>query len=394
MRTKQDVQLELLKEIDEICEQNNLKYFLFSRNALNVYLNHTIKNGARVVCIAMTQGDIERFCEIVEKNNDGSRYVEGLFNNPRCNYNYVSYGNSNTTDFNAIKSNYNNNHGIRIRIYTIKAELAEGTKANLTRETKVRKLLNTRVINPKFWFIGIALKILYAIYAVLGGPKKYAKKVRNDRFIDSFDDIQNYDEVSVSKNVIRSSSLTGTKKVDVDGYQLSVPENFEEFLLDCFGESYQERNVIARNQRFRNIIDTEHSYDEVIADSDGTIRDARCLHEEIIWKRMWCKRERDTVADVWRLVKMTQKQVEYIHFFEETGETLFAYNLDVQEEFDLLVEQINPIIRTLIKYSKFGMTFSITPEADALIQEVMIRNEKTLAVSKIKLLKNKKIYVK
>ena len=35
MRTKQDVQLELLQEIDNICSKNGLKYFLIGKNSLN-----------------------------------------------------------------------------------------------------------------------------------------------------------------------------------------------------------------------------------------------------------------------------------------------------------------------------------------------------------------------
>ena len=44
MKTKQEIQIELLQEIDEICSKNNLKYIFVGVNALNAYLNHTIKN--------------------------------------------------------------------------------------------------------------------------------------------------------------------------------------------------------------------------------------------------------------------------------------------------------------------------------------------------------------
>ena len=105
MKTKQEIQIELLQEIDEICSKNNLKYIFVGINALNAYLNHTIKNNNRVVSIAMTQGDIDRFCEIVEKSGNKDRYVEGIFNNPNYLPLYVVYGNENTTEFHMIARN-------------------------------------------------------------------------------------------------------------------------------------------------------------------------------------------------------------------------------------------------------------------------------------------------
>lgn len=392
MRTKQDVQLELLKEIDEICEKNNLKYFLFSKNALNVYFNHSIKNGANVVCVAMTQGDIERFCEIVEKNSDGSRYVEGLFNNPRYNFNYVSYGDANTTDFQAVKLNYNKYHGIRIRIYPIK--VSGVAPASIRREKKIRKIMNTRLINPKYWYIRAVTSILYGIYALLGCPKRYYQKVRNSKFINKFDDIQKHEYVAVGKNRIRSSSLASTTKFDVDGCQLCVPENFEAFLSDCYGESFMDKAVTANKQKLRNIIDTERSYEEVMAVSKDYIYQARCLHEEVLFSRLWLKKEKRTVAQVWRLVQMTKKHVEFLHYFEKNKERVLACDINDEKQFEALAEELKSVLWTLSKYSKFGMTFSIDPEVDAFLQKMLIKQDKALVVSRIKLIKNKKYYVK
>ena len=72
MKTEKDIQIELLQEIDNICTQNNLKYTLIGTNGINAFVNHTIKNGPISVSIAMTAGDIGRFCEIVENKNDNN----------------------------------------------------------------------------------------------------------------------------------------------------------------------------------------------------------------------------------------------------------------------------------------------------------------------------------
>lgn len=78
MKSKQDIQLELLAEIDDICSKNGLKYILIGQTALNAYLNHTVKNGTRMMSVAMTMGDMDRFCEIIENEYSDDRYVEGM----------------------------------------------------------------------------------------------------------------------------------------------------------------------------------------------------------------------------------------------------------------------------------------------------------------------------
>ena len=99
MRNKNDVQLQLLKEIDEICSKNNLHYILHGINSLKAFRHNTIRNGYRITAVAMTQGDIDRFRKIIEKEYSENRYIEGMFNNPQYNVYHFSYGDRNTTDF-------------------------------------------------------------------------------------------------------------------------------------------------------------------------------------------------------------------------------------------------------------------------------------------------------
>ena len=117
MKTKQEIQLELLQEIDGICSENNLKYIFIGMSALNAYIIHSIKQYDGIVSVAMTQGDIDRFCEIVENQSNNSRYVEGIFNNPNFLELYVNYGNKNTAEIDMLARNKNKHHGINVRIY-------------------------------------------------------------------------------------------------------------------------------------------------------------------------------------------------------------------------------------------------------------------------------------
>ena len=55
---------------DDNITKNNLKYILIGKSALNVFINNSIKNHYHTVSIAMTQGDIDRLCDIVENKQN------------------------------------------------------------------------------------------------------------------------------------------------------------------------------------------------------------------------------------------------------------------------------------------------------------------------------------
>ena len=191
MKTKQEIQLELLQEIDQICSQNNLKYIFAGISALNAYLNHTIKKDNRIVSLAMTQGDIDRLCEIVEKENRKDRYIEGIFNNPNYLPLYVTYGNENTAEFHMIARNKNKHHGINIRIYPIRKTVAldgkriVGYTPRLSKEKKVREFMNKTIENKKFWFVKGGLKAINGAYELTGGSKRYYNKLKSNTFIEN-----------------------------------------------------------------------------------------------------------------------------------------------------------------------------------------------------------------
>lgn len=181
MKSKQDIQLELLAEIDDICSKNGLKYILIGQTALNAYLNHTVKNGTRMMSVAMTMGDMDRFCEIIENEYSDDRYVEGMFNNPKFNPSFINYGNKNTTYFNMVYLDNNIHNGIEVRIYPIRkhAELdgtiIKGWSKRLARERKFRLTLNRIIVSDKFWHLKLALAFssLLNLYSVIPHQKVF-----------------------------------------------------------------------------------------------------------------------------------------------------------------------------------------------------------------------------
>lgn len=399
MKTKQEIQIELLQEIDEICSKNNLKYIFVGVNALNAYLNHTIKNNSRVVSIAMTQGDIDRFCEIVEKSNNKDRYVEGIFNNPDYLPLYVSYGNENTTEFHMIARNKNKHLGICVRIYPIRKSVSlNGERIptfdkRLSKERRMRVIMNKTIVNKKFILGKIGLKVWKGAYALTGGGKRYYSKVKKNIYIDKWEDIQNYCKVRIMNRNIESKYLKELGTVEFDGIELPIPKDADAYFTEIFGEDFRDRKIKVINAPIRVILDTEIGYKQIIEENKDLLDEAKATREEVMWQRLKVYREKVAVDNVWKLVKMTNRQINLKELYSENIDDLLAYDLDDEEQLEEVYEELRPAIGSLKRYSRIGMTFSIDPKTDALIEKVLIKRGNAKLLNKIKKLSKKEYFV-
>ena len=68
-------------------------------------------------------------------------------------------------------------------------------------------------------------------------------------------------------------------------------------------------------------------------------------------------------------------------------------DLDDEKQFNEVYKELKPVISTLNKYSKMGMTFSINPETDDLIEKVLILKGNKKLVNKLNQLKEKEYFV-
>ena len=374
---EKDIQLELLKEIDNICIQNDLNYILLGTNGLNAFINHTIKNGPISVSVAMTSGDIERFISIVEKQDNPNRYVEKINTQKKNNPWHVNYGNENTAYFHIMNLDKSEHHGINVELYPIR-----GFKVNEKAKKAASKPENTNKLNR---FINKFLK---------SDKKEEVKKEPADKtYIDRWEDIQNFTVVKIINTKIKAKTLEELDRYEVDSLQLSLPKDSSKFFREIFGANFMDRKIKPTNIGYRYILNTERSYREIIDESNDLIMEANSLNEEVQMKSAEADDDRVVVNNLWNLVLMTNKQIEFTKYFDENIDRLSAYDLSNKEDFDLVYKELKPAISALQKYAKLGMTFSINPKTDELIEEVLLMKGKDKLVDKIKNLQDKEYFI-
>ena len=235
--------------------------------------------------------------------------------------------------------------------------------------------------------------VLNKAYSLTGGGTRYYNDVKKNTFIDKWEDIQNYSAVQISNKKINSKHFKETSKYEVMGIQISMPKEAFSYFRDIYGEDFKEINIRTKKDRKRAIVDTEIGYEKIMEETKDILKEARSVHEEIVWERRKVRDEKDSVNNVWNLVKMTKKQIEYIDYFDENMDRLSSFDLDNKAQFKELYEEVEPIIFTFKKFANRGMTFSINPEADELIKNVLIKSGEGDLVKRIDELSKKEYFV-
>ena len=104
----------------------------------------------------------------------------------------------------------------------------------------------------------------------------------------------------------------------------------------------------------REIIDTEIGYQQIMKENKGLINEAIVTTNEIEVLKNEVKNEKEVIANLWRLVKMTDKQIEFKNYFDDnvTNE-LLTKDLNNQEQINEVYQELKPAINTLKKYSEY-----------------------------------------
>ena len=178
----------------------------------------------------------------------------------------------------------------------------------------------------------------------------------------------------------------------VKKWEIYSQNKFKSMKLSKKFEFYNVNSkILFKNARGKILIE-----DDVYKNTEEELEildEIKSLREEIDSTRSKSKKEKATVANLWHLVEMTKKQIEFRQFFDENIDEFMKYDLENEEEFGELNEKLNPSISALRRYSKRGMTFSISPQADALIKEVMLKSGKEKLLAKIEKINKKEYFI-
>ncbi|MBE6511748.1 MAG: hypothetical protein E7Z75_01165 [Methanobrevibacter olleyae] len=387
MQTRKDIQLDLLRKLNELSEEANVSYALHKQAAILAYKNESI-NEMESLDVIMCQGDAEKIADIL---NDDAYYFEDFRSNPKFDKNMMMFGFKNSLDFKLIDMNFQtdrhiDNHCIRINIHFINHQIPKGQGKKLKSQQRLWNLRYLKLINNKFWKCKLHQKILNIICFFIGNERanriRYENKKRNYA-IDTWTNIKKYPFVRVSGRKFNSDIFEKLISKELDGVPTFILEDFEPFIFNFYGKNWKEKEWKLNNGYKSSIISWEEfSNDFKLRESLEIIQ--RCDELNYI-KRMEMEEYKKTSTNLKRQIIQSENVVKIRKDMLNKKEKIIDL-YKIEDERNLKIE-LDPLIKSLKKSMELGYTYSVDEDIDNILYDYLGKNQEIELLNNIKKLK-------
>ena len=117
IRKLRNIELEMLILFKEICDKNNMRYFLIGGTLLGAIRHHGFIPWDDDIDIGMPRADFEKFIRNAQKELPEGIFVQSRLSEPKLPINFAKIRNSNTTFIESSIKKFNINHGVYIDIF-------------------------------------------------------------------------------------------------------------------------------------------------------------------------------------------------------------------------------------------------------------------------------------
>lgn len=239
MTKVQNKLLDLLNEVDKVCEKKNLNYYLIDQTVLGAVNKNTFYSDCCELKIAMTTKHYAKFAEYINKKKANNRVLESIENNNKVSPLVIRYGDINSTLVTLpleTKLKYPN-IAIEIHLICFKPETRKPKRyfedsLDFLRFTD-EKLGNIKKLSDKF------RALYYKTKSGIRGRDKIAAKIFK-KWLKLFGKNKNAEKISIGNLSFSYSSalLEGTSEVTLEGKTYPTFNNVKSYLTTKYGASY------------------------------------------------------------------------------------------------------------------------------------------------------------
>lgn len=245
MDRKKELQLELLKEIDTICRENDIFYILCDNLAVAAYECNSLEGLHGFPKVAMTMEGAEKFEKIVNESMVKDRYFESRRTSPNYKIFSASYGNSNTTDYSFFNSSNYLNSGIEIRILYIVQNTHKSKKRkkfDKTLERAWKVSVQQGVTFKEFTYR--ACQLIPDFFKLIVGKRRFGRMyynyVKKHRNIKDIWGLSSDTVVGIKGHSVKLDILRDRVDIDVDGYPMMICRDTQTFLEQTLGRKWED----------------------------------------------------------------------------------------------------------------------------------------------------------
>lgn len=383
MNKKQKVVLSLLKEIDEICRQHDITYFLSPRLTLSAVNGHPLPLNPMAGSVLMKVSDMERFRQVLEENPREKRALESMKSHKWFPGFYLRYENTETVCINMDRARDYAYPGIGVNIYPLRTEISSGFKRrkNTLEEIGWQELckVSTQTKSKKLKLS----KLLIKLRCMAGGQQRQAAGM-----YDSFCRLQQ--NPGAERYVLKQKKrklyfpaevFESSKEVELEGETLQVPANTEEYLTICYGENYQDVKELTYTMPTQMVVSARVSYTQFWKEAGDFEKYSKERRKNI--RRLARNRNRKKYFNqCWKYVTFCGARMNMGFRYEVRKD--YIKNLYKNEDYMTLEKVFRPYFRMMQKSLKKGELFAEDEEIFAIYVDVLEKTGKTVQREKIR----------
>lgn len=256
--------LEMAKEIDYICQKNNIEYYITYGSCLGAVRHKGFIPWDDDFDIMIKYDHYEKFIEACKKDLNPEKYfVQTLETDPYYYLSFAKIRNIKTTFFVEGEEYDKMKSGIYIDIFPLvgypKGKLKQAF-LNINRAFALSA--NRNVINNKFLY-----KIFKIILKIFGKNNiiKYCTRQCVKYKCDECEQIVSiFDGDGIKINLTSNKIIGKPTYVDFEDTKLPIPENYDEYLKHIYGDYMvlPSKEIMEGTSHAPYMLDLEHSYEE------------------------------------------------------------------------------------------------------------------------------------
>ena len=363
MNQVQEVLIQLLTEIDDVCQRNSISYTLMGPAALDAYRTGSLAATTMSIDVGMTLKDAKRVRNLLMKTGRKNRMVDSLYDNDDYPDFSMRYSDTSTTAIDLANYKGLKSQGIAVRILILRTRTTHGRRSKAAwslfryyergwyynhpsydhgrpykkEELAIRRRAARQMALSKSHYVRQMLKLFELTQH--GSTRNVALMVRN-----------------TPRNTVRfrAKTFAGTMLVGLEGKYFLISSKPAQLFSAYYGSAWRRRVIDSSDCLARHIYDAEISYSQLLSSlgEEGLGLPEPTLFHDVSLANTEVRPFLKTVNDAWRIVLRTGARVRlWEQYLPQKDAILELYEQGDWNQLEVILAEYN---KTARRYHKLG----------------------------------------
>lgn len=333
MNKEQQEVFSLLMEIDKICREYRIPYYLSPQLTLRAVMNRPLSLNPLTGCVVMKVGDMERFRRAFGKKKRRGRVLESMYSHRFFPGFYLRYENTDTTCYCLHVGKNFRYPGMGVNILPLRGGPASGRKEKILDILETGWLETCYSYGIEWRFSSMMWGMLMRVLCLFGrgraGRQLYRLFVRGRRNPAGGSYLLKNGRTEARS--YPADIFDRTREMPLEGYSFLIPDDYKRYLRTAFGENYAQISPGVYRNNFTVMTSTEVGCEEFQKEAGSQKRFLNARRRQFLMDTPM-RRTKENFENAWDHIKLygagsemktgLRQKKEYIFNLYECGDLM------------------------------------------------------------------------